>query len=888
VTSSVAAWLAGSRVNNGWIVLPTGGTNGVGVEMTNSLDPSRTPYLDFEPLTPPSAPPPPTRPPPPPAFLYAFNGENSSYTGGCQSTWIRSDSPDYIGAQDTGLWWDGQSSDGHYDSVLVQFPEIIGYGPNQLRPHEDIHRATLRYNVDTTFSTSAPGETAQLHEISKEWNASSTTFRTFAGAQGLNEAEYRTPAIATALANRAGWFEIDVTASVRSWVNGVGNNGWIWMPSPLNLGGGADGSQMRACNAPPNVRVNLVVLAALQPPRPPSPPARPPPPPPPPSPPPSPPRAPLTVMTIRNAEHARLRMIAPDINYATATEVFWDGNILCAATGAQTLLFAHVVGSATSAAAPNGLIPTFHFCSHTCACLSSPGHTVARRTDVDFVLMRFDLSALSGMAPISRALFRYTVSNPGNVAEMHEFRRSWNASIVTYNNLPMPQMPLPFPPALIDTYWGPTVNDLLGNVATYTVDVTPSINRWLTGTPNHGWIFVPTFSDGCGIRTAYWATVAQQPALEVHFDAPPAPPSPPAPPFPPPAPPMPPPPPRLPPPPPCLPPPSRPPPSCPPPSRPPPPPPSEPPTSSPVSPPSPSPPPPPTLPPPSPSRPPPVPTFMFDYNGENSSDTGGCQSTWIRSDNPDYIGAQDTGLWWDGQSSTGHYDSVLVQFPGIIGSGPNQLRPHEYIQRATLRYNVDPTFSANAPGASAQLHEISKEWSANSTTFRTFAGAQGLNEAEYRTPAITTALANRAGWFEIDVTASVQSWVNGVGNNGWIWMPSPQYLGGSGDGSSMRACNAPPDRRVNLVVLAAQQPPRPPSPPARPPPPPPPPSPPPSPPRAPLTVMTIRNAEHARLRTIAPDINYGTATEVFWDGNTACAATGVQTLLSTHVVGSAT
>jgi hypothetical protein len=213
---------------------------------------------------------------------------------------------------------------------------------------------------------------------------------------------------------------------------------------------------------------------------------------------------------------------------------------------------------------------------------------------------------------------------------------------------------------------------------------------------------------------------------------------------------------------------------------------------------------------------------------------------------------------------------VLVQFTDIIGSGPNQLRPHEYIQRATLRYYVDPVHAGNAIGASAQLHEISKEWNANSTTFRTFAGAQGLNEAEYRTPAIATAFATRAGWFEIDVTASVRSWVNGVGNNGWIWMPSPQALGGSSDGSQMRACNAPPDRRVNLVVLAAQQPPRPPSPPARPPPPPPSPSPPPSPPRAPFTVMTIRNAEHARLRMLFPDINYAAATETVWDGNSAC------------------
>jgi hypothetical protein len=277
------------------------------------------------------------------------------------------------------------------------------------------------------------------------------------------------------------------------------------------------------------------------------------------------------------------------------------------------------------------------------------------------------------------------------------------------------------------------------------------------------------------------------------------------------------------------------------------------------------------------------------FNGENSSYTGGCQSTKIASDNPDYIGGQQVAVEWDGSSITSHYDSALVQFTDIIGLGPNQLRPHEQIQRATLRYFVDTNYSSIAVGATAQVHEISKVWNANSTTFRTFVGAQGLNEAEYRTPAIATALANRAGWFEIDVTASVRSWVNGDNtNNGWIWMPSPQNLGGSGDGSQMRSCSAPPDRRVNLVVLAAQQPPRPPSPPARPPSPPARPPPPPSPPRAPFTVMTIRNAQHARLRTVAPTTNYATATETVWDGNSACAASGEQAFLSAHVVGSDT
>jgi hypothetical protein len=270
---------------------------------------------------------------PPPSFNLDFNGQNSIYTGGCQSTWIRSEARNYIGARDTGVWWDGSSTDGHFDAALVQFTDIIGFGPYQLRPHEQIRRATLRYYVDTAFTDNAAGDSASLHEISIPWNASVTTFNTFTGAQGLNEAEYRVPMVATALATQAGWFNIDVTASVNRWINGTSNNGWIWLPT-----GGGGGSQIRACNAPADRRVNLAIVAMVLPPMPPSPPATPPPPPRPPSPPPSPPRAPLSVMTIGNAEHARLRKDAPTTNYATATAVYWDNNSPYAGGAQRTFL----------------------------------------------------------------------------------------------------------------------------------------------------------------------------------------------------------------------------------------------------------------------------------------------------------------------------------------------------------------------------------------------------------------------------------------------------------------------------------------------------------------------------------------------------------------------
>jgi hypothetical protein len=97
------------------------------------------------------------------------------------------------------------------------------------------------------------------------------------------------------------------------------------------------------------------------------------------------------------------------------------------------------------------------------------------------------------------------------------------------------------------------------------------------------------------------------------------------------------------------------------------------------------------------------------------------------------------------------------------------------------------------------------------------------------------------------------------------WHPDPAVVADAVDPA--------PDARRHVDF---QQPPRPPSPPARPPPPPTRPPPPPSPPHAPFTVMQIRNAQHARLRIVAPTTNYATANETVWDGNSPCAASGAQ------------
>ena len=478
VTSSVQAWLAGST-NNGWIVLPTGGNNGGQMRFSDYAN--YEPFLAVDVVTPPISPPspaPPMPPMPPPTNELVFNGVNSDYTGGCQSTFIRQHLPDFNGGTVSGLWWDGNSATGFVDAVLVQFTDIIGHGPNQLRPHEAINTATLRYNIDTSYSSNAPGASATLAEISVPWNSSTVTWNSFVGSAGLNADDYRTPTLGVVGGTPTGWHEIDVTASVTSFLNGADNNGceslWRSIPRrplisgllyalclyllrsssccspkvrgylPVSAGiwiptGGGDGTNLRACNAPADRRVNLHVVYLLAPPAPPSPPSPPPPPPAPPSPPPSPPQNPFSTMTISGpdvTQHGRLRSSSGyrDSNYASSTLIYWDGNTA---------------------------------------------------TNRDFVTLKFDLAALSGYT-IERAYLHYRVGNEGNLAEMHELRVNWDMSNVTYNNLPLPAGAWPWSHAEADALYGPSVNDLPGATGDHTVDVTASVSRWLSGTPNYG------------------------------------------------------------------------------------------------------------------------------------------------------------------------------------------------------------------------------------------------------------------------------------------------------------------------------------------------------------------------------------------------------------------
>ena len=466
VTESVIRWLINPSTNFGWIVLPYGGNDGGQMQLSRSTTPPRL-RVEFisAPWSPPLPPPPrlPAPPAPPPSNVKSFNddhpeGSTGGSTGGCQSTMIRQYLPDDNFGTTAGLWWDGNSRTGYQDAVLVQFTDLFGSDPVQVRMHDSIIAATLRYNIDLSSSMYAMGDDASLHEVSVPWDASSATWTSFVGEHGLNDGdddetgEYSTVLVATAGAHPDGWHQLDVLTSIQRWqARPELNHGWIFLPT-----GGGDGSQLQGCVAPHDKRLRLDIvyaIAAPAPPSPPSPPPSPPSSPPQPPPPPGLPRDTITLIGPQVCDIISVSMAHPDRSYAHDAVAFFDGN---------------------------------------------------SATDRDYVLMQFHLHqnphVLAGVSVVSATL-RWHAANHGNVGELHELKVPWQVSSATYNSLPMPSH-WPFSSAEQNAVYGPKVNDIIGAAGWQEADVTDSVHRWMSSPAlNHGWIFVPLFSDGVGIST---------------------------------------------------------------------------------------------------------------------------------------------------------------------------------------------------------------------------------------------------------------------------------------------------------------------------------------------------------------------------------------------------
>ena len=435
----------------------------------------------------------------PPFGMLEFNSQTASVSGGCQSATISTDNPNRnqgpLAAPGPApsselLSWDGASITGHRDYVVLQFTNLFGTASHQIHPHDIVTAAKFRYFISDV------GEQASVHEILHPWNANTVTLNSFAGSGGLTVgADYRAEVIATA-PGTSGWKEIDVTASILRWLgtnpSGTNNNGWIFVPT-----GGNNGAQIRSCTSSASQRPYLQVNYQLAPPAPPSPPRPPPSPPRPPPKPPPPPLPPLDAIILSGPSASRstwIRSTQPTTVQAQApypnNVIWWDGNSV-------------------------------------------------DETDRDYVLLWFNISGIPA-GRFQAATLRYVIggdgNSPGNMGELHELLVPWSMS-TSYSSLPY--VPASITGGSSSTY-GAADHNMPCMLGPHSVDVTDNVRAWLSGTPNYGWIVVPTFANGCGMQS-HLSTTGEAPQLIVSLVAfPRAPPSPPSPPASPPSPPSPP------------------------------------------------------------------------------------------------------------------------------------------------------------------------------------------------------------------------------------------------------------------------------------------------------------------------------------------------------------
>jgi len=166
---------------------------------------------------------------------------------------------------------------------------------------------------------------------------------------------------------------------------------------------------------------------------------------------------------------------------------------------------------------------------------------------------------------------------------------------------------------------------------------------------------------------------------------------------------------------------------------------------------------------PEPTATPDGPTATFQQGSDGYS---GTVDTMIRAADPEtsFGSAERLSIDPNDSEGSGSSSQVLLRFDGIIGTDARQIPPGSAVEQATV------AFETSDEGDGAALHRLRTDWSADSTWASLDGGIQtdgseAVSDAVARTEPVET------GETTIDVTASVQAWVTGAQNSGWMLRP---------------------------------------------------------------------------------------------------------------------
>ena len=151
------------------------------------------------------------------------------------------------------------------------------------------------------------------------------------------------------------------------------------------------------------------------------------------------------------------------------------------------------------------------------------------------------------------------------------------------------------------------------------------------------------------------------------------------------------------------------------------------------------------------------------YSGTVDTEVWALATTTILESNPNASSDADN----DGGES-----QVLIRFDGILGAAPRQIPKHATVHSAKL------IISAFHQGSTVNLHRMLVPFDRSATWNSLVSGisADGLEASRHKDSFTFGKIAANSSEIVFDVTDTIQAWVSGEANHGWV------FLNTGGDG----------------------------------------------------------------------------------------------------------
>ena len=145
------------------------------------------------------------------------------------------------------------------------------------------------------------------------------------------------------------------------------------------------------------------------------------------------------------------------------------------------------------------------------------------------------------------------------------------------------------------------------------------------------------------------------------------------------------------------------------------------------------------------------------YSGTIDTEVWALAATTILESNPNASSDADN----DGGES-----QVLIRFDGILGTAARQIPPHATVHSAKL------VVSAFDQGNTVNLHRMLVPFDRSATWNSLVSGvsADGLEASRHKDSFTFGQIAANSSEIVFEVTDTVQAWVNGEANHGWVFL----------------------------------------------------------------------------------------------------------------------